>query len=250
MQFSYAFTPTQIAAHDGITQTSGFNFVVPRIADLGSIKLWNESTLLDTFIASSVVPTLTASYERSSEKITVSWTAGSSDDSDTTVTLRYSTDEGQTWQVLATGQVTTSLNLDATQLSGSANGLIEVSATNGTEIQTVLLEVGKIDNKPPQVGIFGSQTIQLYPGEPLVLTGVAVDLEDGEIADANLNWLDAQGKSLGISHTLVLSQGMTYGTHNITLSAIDSDGEQGKATVIATVGLNTYLPIILKSSSP
>jgi hypothetical protein len=235
IQYSTVFTPNQAIAQDGTTFSSQFALVVPRIPDLGSIQFWRDDTHLANLPAANAPPILQVSHIRSGDQVTVSWQASSPDGTPTLVSILYSHDGGQIWQGLALDLTTDSLNLDASKLPGSANGFIEVIANNTTKVQTARLEIGPVSNKPPQAAIFGDKIIQRRTGEPLILTGSAIDLEDGSIPDANLHWSHPQIGVLGTGRTIILPQGLAEGEHTIILTATDSAGAQDQTTVIVTV---------------
>ncbi len=170
----------------------------------------------------------------------------------TKINIRYSPDNGQNWQMLAVGLSDLSFNLNKTQLPASSNGLIELIATNSTESATKRLEIGAVANKVPFVAINGiTQTIHLYEGEPLVLEGIATDMEDGALSGNSLAWRDSQNGQLGNGTSLILPNGLGASDHTITLTATDKNGAtttvQAKVTVeaVATNG-SVYLPIIVK----
>jgi hypothetical protein len=255
VQYSSIFTPTQLIAQDGITQSSQFAFFVPRIAEPGSIQLWRDDSHLATLPAASAPPTLQATHTRTGDQIAVSWQTSSPDGRPVLIALRYSPDSGQTWQMLVLDLTADSLSLDAGKLAGSANGVLEVVANNTTEAQTVQLGVGLVTNKPPQATVFSDELIHRRTGEPVILAGSAVDLEDGSIPDDNLQWSHPQLGVLDTGRTLILPQGLAEDGHIITLTATDSAGAQGQATVTVIVtpegqaGKTIFFPIIMKRTS-
>jgi len=255
IQYSTLFTPTQLIAQDGITQSSQFAFVVPRIAEPHSIQLWRNDTRLATLPAAGAPPTLEASHTRTGDQVTISWQTSSPDGTPVLTALRYSHDNGQTWQVLALDLTGNSLNLDASRFAGSANGLLQVIANNTTEAQTIQLEIGPTTNKPPQAAIFSDELTWRQAGEPIVLTGSAIDLEDGHVPDDNLQWSHPQLGALGSGQTLILSQGLEKGKHTIILTATDSAKAQNQTTVTIIVmpegqTIKTlFLPVITKKNN-
>jgi hypothetical protein len=67
-------------------------------------------------------------------------------------------------------------------------------------------------------------------GEEVRLEGSAVDPEDGQLAGSGLVWTLTTGESLGTGASLVLST-LALGNRTILLTATDSDGAQGSASV-------------------
>jgi hypothetical protein len=70
----------------------------------------------------------------------------------------------------------------------------------------------------------GSQTV--------ILDGYATDVEDGQLAGVALTWSSNRNGVLGTGTSLVLNAAnLQEGAHTITLTALDSDGQTGVATV-------------------
>lgn len=239
VQFSYAFEPARMDVHDTTLPPLDFGFVAPRIADLGSVQLWNESTLLATLAAAAGPPALSAPLasfaEGDPDQVTLTWEALNTDGSTPLSTIRYSADGGQTWQILATGLADTTYLLDKSRLPASTNGLVEIIASNTTQARTTQIAIGEVQNKPPQVGIVGPAERTVSPGEPLLLTGLAIDLEDGALPAVQLTWSHPQLGTLGQGDTLIWTPEATTGEHTIILTATDSAGAQSQASVTIVV---------------
>lgn len=260
VQFRYSFNPTEIAQESETPLPSDFSFIVPQIENLARIQLTQSGNVLATLEAATAPPTLKASLSAGSSDnpndITISWKVGSRRAEQTTVNIRYSADGGQTWQMLSVGRTDSSLDLSKTQLPASENGIIELIARNSTQSQVNRLELGHIENKAPQVGILSEEseeTRALYPGEPLILDGYAVDLEDGGMTDRNLVWSETKLGVLGTGQTLVIAEGLSTGSYTINLTATDSHGNTAEDSVTVTVvenvedqERNIYLPIIIR----
>lgn len=67
-------------------------------------------------------------------------------------------------------------------------------------------------------------------GDEVRLEGSALDAEDGQVVDSLLIWSLSSGEELGSGSSLVVST-LALGNQTIRLSATDSDGAQGTATV-------------------
>ncbi|KPV51211.1 hypothetical protein SE17_22510, partial [Kouleothrix aurantiaca] len=232
--YSRAFTPPAIDSHTDAPDY-GFSFVVPQVDNLAHIQLWKGSTLLKEQRASNVQPTLTASLRDSANAITVNWQASSPDGAPVSVSLRYSSDDGLSWRVLALKETGSSFTIDKRNLPGGPGGKLEVIAENTTRSRTVSLNIGTIGNKLPVLSIAGGSTAQQYRGQALLLQAVALDLEDGFLQGNSLVWTDSSGQTLGVGETLSLPAGLPLGKHTITLTATDSDGGVTSDTVTVTV---------------
>ena len=253
--FSYSFDPVHVEFIPSETSRGGeeadvadFGFALPRVANLGSVQLWKGKTSLATLNASPI-PDITATFEEDpndSDKLTISWQATES----AHINLRYSPDNGQTWQILALELTGNSFTVSKSQLVASQNGLIEVIASDTTESRTAGLEVGEISNKAPQVEILGEEEEQttrtIVEGQPIVLKGAAVDFEDGNILEDKMNWTVSPGNIEMTGHTLTIVEGLPRGTYTITLTATDNDGNHSSTSVevIAIPSNVLYMPIM------
>ncbi len=89
-------------------------------------------------------------------------------------------------------------------------------------------------NQPPTVTIVSPQDgATLQAGVQITLEGTAQDEEDGEITGAALVWTSSVDGTLGTGGTLQVT--LSTGDHEITLTATDSDGATGSASVQVTV---------------
>jgi hypothetical protein len=234
VQYSHSFTPEAIDTHTSAPDY-GFSFVAPRIANLGSILLWKDNTLLAQQIASRVQPDLTAAVIDAPNAITVNWQASSPDGAPVTVALRYSPDDGLSWRVLALDLTGGSFTVDKRNLAGGSGGQLEVSAVNTTQMRAVTLPIGTIENKAAVVSIAGPPVVQQYKNQPLLLQAAALDIEDGYLQGNSLVWTDEKGRMLGVGETLWLPTGLPLGVHTLTLTATDSAGAKSVDTVQITV---------------
>ncbi len=107
------------------------------------------------------------------------------------------------------------------------------------------------ENQPPQAFIDAPDDGDVFiEGTTVTFEGHADDPEDGELAGASLFWTSSVDGSLG-SGTQVDASGLSLGPHSIVLTAVDSQGEQGLASIeieIAPVGTN--LPPDVEITSP
>jgi hypothetical protein len=84
---------------------------------------------------------------------------------------------------------------------------------------------------------------QLAPDRPATLAGYAYDPEDGPLADEALRWESDRQGALGSGRHLLV-EALSPGTHQITLTATDSDGMTAQATIHVFVGTRLFLPLI------
>jgi hypothetical protein len=252
VSFSYAFAPATIDRHDASTLPAGFSFFVPRIEGLSKIQLWQAANLLDELVVSATPQVAVAKQGVLDDPnvVLLSWQLDAGPAG--VVNLRYSADDGQSWQVIALRQTGNSFRLDTQRLPGSANGLVEVTASDATAARSVVLTVGPVANKPPQVAILSGARLKTTIHTPILLTGAATDLEEGNLSGASLTWRDAQGNTLGAGRTLLLPQGLSAGAHTLTLTAHDGQGQSATTSIeISTssslvANSTVYLPLVVR----
>jgi hypothetical protein len=90
-------------------------------------------------------------------------------------------------------------------------------------------------NQPPTVTITAPPVgTSVTAGTPLTLTGSASDPEDGALTGSALTWRSNLDGLLGTGASLTTSS-LTAGTHQLTLTAVDSGGLTGSASRSAQV---------------
>jgi len=88
-----------------------------------------------------------------------------------------------------------------------------------------------VGDKAPLVFLLWPEEGERLPhGEPVILAGLATDPEEGPVPDDSLSWFSDVDGLLGMGGDLVVDT-LSCGTHEITLSATDSSGMVGMATV-------------------
>lgn len=80
------------------------------------------------------------------------------------------------------------------------------------------------------------------PGDSVALRGSATDLEDGAITGADLEWSSDRDGQLGTGEDVTTSS-LSTGSHVITLTATDSQGQTGTDSVSVTVQQNADLQL-------
>ena len=80
-------------------------------------------------------------------------------------------------------------------------------------------------------------------GQRIEFRGTGTDNEDGVLPDASLAWSSNRGGAMGTGGSLDYKD-LSVGSHTVTLTATDSDGLKGYATVAVTVNEVPVLPPI------
>ncbi len=176
----------------------------------------------------------------------LTWTASDADGDPLSYSVLYSYDEGATWDLLATGLLTTTYPVDVDAFAGSSSARFRVIATDGMQIAMDESAPVSIPNKPPSVIITNPGENNVFlPGQLVVLQGGALDLEDGTLADSALSWSSDKDGILGVGPAIPVND-LTPGEHTITLSVTDSDGASASAEVKIFVGHQIFLPLTAK----
>jgi hypothetical protein len=176
-----------------------------------------------------------AGFVGSTNQQTVSWTI--QDPNATTFTSRvfYSPDAGTTWYQV--GETTgTSDTEDFTMLPGSSNALIRVDVSDGVNTGSATsVPFSVVKKMPSSIAITTPQAGYAQASvDPVYLSGSAFDADDGFLTGAALAWKsDIQG-ALGTGSPLSVK--LNPGTHNITLTGTDSDGNAISASVSVIIG--------------
>ncbi|MEM7534853.1 MAG: M66 family metalloprotease [Chloroflexota bacterium] len=256
--FRYSFNSATITEkHDGV-QPSDFAFVVPPIANLKQIEIRQGKRILASMTAADAPPSLSLpqafNLGGDDDEVSLSWIVGSgsrsasdASQSHTTVNVRYSRDQGATWQTLAVDMTDSRFNMSKTQLPASDNGLIELMAVDRTQATTERIEIGAVGDKAPYVGIVSDEAKEFYSGEPIMLEGMAMDMEDGKVAESQMAWSSDRLGQLGSGQTLLLTQWLSPGTYTIHLSATDSAGNTTTDTTqvqVRAADSQIFLPIV------
>lgn len=127
---------------------------------------------------------------------------------------------------------------DISKLPGSNGGKIRVLVTDGVRSATAFSDTFKVPNQPPMVSIINPLEDAVFEkGGTFVLSGSAMDQEDGNLPEASLTWQSDQNGTLGTGDILgISSDDLSPGTHTITFIAKDSSGaESSTSTSIVVV---------------
>ena len=142
------------------------------------------------------------------------------------------------WTDNVSGQIGTGTSFSTSSLSVGTH-TITLTATDsqgakGTATVIVII-TGPTTNQPPTAHITSpSNNAVLTPGSSVSFAGTGSDPEDGALTGASLVWTDNVSGQIGTGTSFSLAT-LAAGVHTITLTAKDSKGATGTATVTFTL---------------
>ena len=157
------------------------------------------------------------------------------------------------WTSNLNGQIGTGTSFSTTTLSVGTHTitLIATDSKGATGTATLTITV-TAPNQPPTASISapsnGSSALQ---GTSVSFAGSGSDPEDGVLTGASLVWTSSINGQIGTGNSFATST-LSVGTHTITLTAKDSKGATGSATITFTITapVGNQPPVAAISSIP
>lgn len=245
---SHAFTPGEVEDdHDLVPPSIGADGAARHrialfaetvelpVGPIARLGLYHLGIELDSRSVSANPPSVTILSPNGgtiSRTPTIEWSAGDPDNDPLSFTLLYSSDAGDSWQMLATDLDESSLAVDLNGLPGGDSVLFRVVASDGfhntSDDSNGWLSVA---NGLPQVVISDPEDgTAIATGQTAMLDGSALDPEDGELDGESLVWVSDRQGVLGTGSHVELGAELVPGTHLITLTATDTEGESAAAS--------------------
>ncbi|MCC7353459.1 MAG: hypothetical protein IT330_06845, partial [Anaerolineae bacterium] len=189
-----------------------------------------------------VVATVTVSETQGaalSQEIIIGWSASDLDGDALRYSLYFSPDGGASKIPLAVGITETSYIWQTIQAPGTNQARIIVEASDGFNLASAEGDLFAIPRKPPLVVISvpasppTNTTSAIIAGQPTLLRGLALDLNDGLLTGDALRWASSRDGFLGTGTELWAA--LTAGDHTLTLEATGPTGLKNTASVEITV---------------
>jgi len=219
----------------------GFAEFVPWQAGAKIILLKRKGVVLAKRTVTSHTPSVRVLSPKKEEtwgaKATVAWEASDADGDPLSYTVQYNSGLDQIWWPIANDLTTSSITVNTALLPGSTKARVRVRATDG--VNTAEAESDgtfTVVQKRPFVAILRpASSDALAPGAFNQLLGVAYDPEDGLLSSQSLKWTSNRDGLIGLGRNLNTSA-LSRGSHVLTLTATDSQGQTSTARVEILVG--------------
>lgn len=250
----------ELARHSSAESSGAFVEVLPYDPASAKIDVIVQGIAGPITLASRMVsahpPEVQLTYPDGGESIsatdtfTATWMASDLDSDTLSFTLLFSGDGGTSWEALVTGLTETHYTLNAAELPGSDQALVRVMASDGVNTtQDESKAVFSIQQKVPQVSILTPADQDHFElGTAVLLQGRGYDTEDGQLGGSALTWTSDRDGFLDSGEEIVVT--LSSGIHTLTLSAVDSHGNEASSAVrlYSGDGLHqVYLPIVAGS---
>jgi hypothetical protein len=248
------YTENPLPDHDA----GFFRETVPFAPGTARIVFRHQGAIIHVVQVSPRPPTVTLLHPNGGETwdgpgpYTIAWDAQDADGDPVTARVLFSADGGATWEPLAVNLDLHQYVVDAFDLPGSDNALIQVQVSDGVNTTLDVSDAPfTVTDKPPLVFLLGpTEGERLVLGQTVILQGMATDPEEGTLPGQALAWFSDLDGPLGVGSDVAVDE-LSHGAHQITLAATDGDGMVGEVSVRVFVGQELlYLPLVIKEFGP
>jgi hypothetical protein len=232
-----------------VSQSYSLYEIVPWNPATSSVEIWEESDLLYEREISNNVPQVTLTSPHGGENweaeadYTISWNASDADGDPLWFDIAFSSDGGESWQVIETRLQSTSLQVSGDHFPGTTTAKLRVYASDGLLTSQATSESFTIEEKGPAVQITLPLDGSSLPTDmPVMLTGSAFDREDGMLSGNTFTWSSSQMGELGKGNQIFVR--LSEGWHTITLTVSDSDRKTASTSIDVYSGYTLQLPLV------
>ncbi|PCI58582.1 MAG: hypothetical protein COB35_13455, partial [Gammaproteobacteria bacterium] len=139
------------------------------------------------------------------------------------------------WKSSKDGDLGTGTSISILLSAGAHTIMLTATDSKGltyTDFVTILVKSSDqiSSNSPPQITITSPNSGSSFNAtDTVILSGSAIDIEDGTIDSSSLRWSSSIDGDLGSGNDVSVT--LSVGTHLISLTAIDSNGAENIATI-------------------
>ena len=183
------------------------------------------------------------------DRVTLSWQAHDPDGDSLSYDVAYSRDGGKTFEPFIASTQKQKVTFSTAGLPGGKL-IFRVRASDGLHMGSVMTPIFEAPQHRPIAAITSlSDGDRIQTGDPLLLRGLAMDLDEGIVWGTGqkkmvkFQWLLNETHVLGYGERLTVSPKLSPGPHTITLKVTDSTGRTGTHTVTILAKGLTRTPI-------
>lgn len=215
--------------------TLGFNEFVPWRAGAKRIVLKRKGFPLADREVSAHAPKVRLlspnGGERLANEAKIYWEASDADGDPLTYSVLYNNGEDSIWWPVATDVTANSISVDTSLWAGSTKGRLMVRATDGVNSAEDVSDAGfTVAQKNPIIGVLNEKEA----ADASQLIGVAYDPEEGLLPASRLIWTSDRDGRIELGPKVRVDK-LTAGTHTITLTVTDSQGQTSTTQVKSLV---------------
>ncbi len=130
--------------------------------------------------------------------VTLGWNASDPDNDLLSFDILYSVDNGASFKPIAAGIESKTTLIDTALLGGSGTARLRVIASDGVHTAYADSAAFTMGSKPPEPYILNPESgLIVQYGQLVNFSGMALDAQDGTVADFGLQWTNAGGDVLG-----------------------------------------------------
>lgn len=238
---SSRFTPAAPATESSDAHAPGlprFRVVLPKPAGAARLEVRSDTnTLLGSVTIAGAAPAvqlLSPSVPGVlSGPVLISWLITDADSASHTTRVQYSKDGGQAWSNLA---VTTAddVVVDFDKLPGGVSTSLRLLVSDGANSTTATFGPFSTPRKGTvTAAILPTATNVVAAAGQVFLEGVGADIDDGTLVGTKLSWSSSLAGPLGTGERIGVT--LAPGSHVVSLTATDSDGNQTTAQTTVNV---------------